>query len=169
MPSLSSVALGNAPVGQRPSVAGMRPGRSGELPDQMSRQLDGLLASQGANAEQRSAIETDVRGAIQRTLQSGQFPPDPPRMETELRGILEKHGVDADATLAPLKSSSPFGTAAPSNAIAAAYGDTDPAQTLLDLLADWSQGLDSPESATIQSEDWTNQLLSRLLGTDVTV
>lgn len=153
---------------------------SGQIGGQKSLEakLDTDLGSLGLSQDERKSIKTDLKSALQQAFGSGTSAPDPEALQSAVKSVFEKHGLNADELsqkFGPPPGGPPGGgigggfgpISGPGGSGPSSSGDssstkTDSTQSLLDILNQYLEKLSSSNS----KNGSTDELLNRLLGFD---
>ena len=130
--------------------------------------MEKFLQSKGLGVEERDSLKADLKSAFESNVQSGSNPPDFETMQSTVKAVFEKHGLNADDAIAtrpkpqgppPGHSGPPPGHSGPPPA-AAKYASADSSTTLLDLLQQASNDTSNGQKSSL--DDFTESILTQL-------
>lgn len=78
-------------------------------PRPLEEKLDSVLQSSGLNAKDQAALKNDLESAFQDAFSSGSFPPDASQLQTTLKDVFAKYGVNVDDFAGRLQPGGPGG------------------------------------------------------------
>lgn len=151
--------------------------------------LNSVLESSGLSDEDQTSLKSDLKSALDQVFSSGSFPPDPQQVQSAVKDVFSKYGLDADQLASKLTPSGdsggipsggfpgagfpgggmPPGIGGPppssgssddSSSSDTSSDSTDTTQTLLDALKVFVSKLSVKNS----TQDTTDYLISGLVG-----
>jgi len=136
------------------------------LPPGLEKRIDSVLSTQDLSDDQRTSLKSDLESTIQSAFGSGSFPPDPSQVDSAVKEVFNKYGLDGDKLAAELRPQPGPGGPPPGGrgggpggcACAGSDYDSDSTTSLADLIQEFldKYAADaSNSSSTTSSSDST--------------